>query len=65
MEADRSVAEAADVDGARGGGFKAFAAERAHEAQDAAAGAEALFGMGPSFEDEFAQRRSRRPDAAV
>src|ERR1700730_15383844 len=60
---DRSVAERANLDGACGGGFEAFAAERAHQPQDAAAGAETLFGMGPAFQDEFAQRRGCRPDA--
>src|SRR5262249_14471646 len=61
--ADRSVAEAADVDRARGGSFEPIATECAQEAQDAAAGAEALLGMGAALQDEFAQRRSRRPDA--
>jgi multidrug efflux pump subunit AcrA (membrane-fusion protein) len=37
--------------------------KRALKAQDAAAGAEALFWMGPAFEDEFTQRSGRRPDA--
>src|SRR3974377_830238 len=59
----RPVAERADVDRACGGGFEPFTPERAQQAQNAAAGAEALFGMGPAFEDEFAQRSSRRPDA--
>src|SRR5215468_5209329 len=60
---DRSVAERADVDGARGGSFEAFDAERAHQTQDAPAGAKALFGMGPAFQEEFAQRGGCRPDA--
>src|SRR5215468_12165096 len=60
---DRPVAERADVDCACGGGFEPFAAEPAHQAQNAATGAEALFGMGPAFQDELTQRRSCRPDA--
>src|ERR1700739_4317538 len=60
---DRSVAERADVDRACGGGFEPFAAERAQKAQDAAAGAEALFGVRPACQEEFAQRRACRPDA--
>src|SRR6516162_449284 len=60
---DRSVAERADIDGACGCGFEAFDAERAHQTQDAPAGAKALFGMRPAFQDEFAQRGGCRPDA--
>ena len=43
--AHRAVGQRADLDGARGGGFEAIGAERAHQAHDAEAGAEALFGM--------------------
>jgi hypothetical protein len=60
---DRSVAEPADVDRACGGGFKPFTAERAHEPHDAEAGAEALLGMRPTFQDEFTQRDGCRSDA--
>src|SRR5262249_32947669 len=60
---DRSVAERADIDGARGSGFEAFDTERAHQTQDASAGAKALFGMGPALQEEFAQRGGWRPDA--
>src|SRR5215470_5587592 len=61
--ADRSVAEPADVDGARRGGFEPFTAERAHEPHDTQAGAEALFGMRPAFQDDLTQRSGCRPDA--
>ena len=44
-------------------GFEPFTADCAQEAQNATAGAEALFGMGPAFQDEFAQGRGRRADA--
>lgn len=53
--AQRGVTQRANVDGARGRRFEAFAAERALQPQDTDAGAEALFGMGPAFENEFAQ----------
>src|SRR5579872_5519275 len=61
--ADRSVAECADLDGACGGGFETFTAEGAHQTQDAPAGPEALFGMRPAFQDEFAQRSGCWADA--
>jgi len=52
---DRSVGERADVDGARGGGFQTCDAERPRQTQDAKAGAESLFWVGPLLQDELAQ----------
>src|SRR5215469_374466 len=60
---DGSVGEGVDVNGACGSGFEPIAAERALQAQDAEAGPEALFGMRPTFQNEFTQRSRRRSDA--
>src|SRR5262249_22949581 len=60
--ADRSVGERADLDGARGGRFQPRDAERPRQTQDAEAGSEPLFGMGPVLEDEIAQRCGCWPD---
>jgi hypothetical protein len=60
---DGSIAEAVDVDGESCSRFEPFTAERALQAQDADAGAEALFWMRLSFEDEVTQYRCRWPDA--
>src|SRR6266581_4036186 len=59
---ERAVGERADLDGARGGGFQTCEAERPRQTQDAEAGAEAQFRMGPVLQDEIAERRSGRPD---
>src|SRR6202030_1086954 len=59
---DRSIGERADVDGARGGGFQTFDTERSRQAQDAKAGSEALFGVRPVLQDEFAERCGCWPD---
>ena len=59
---DGSVGEGVDVNGACGSGFEPIAAERALQAQDAEAGPEALFGMRPTFQDEFTQRSRRRSE---
>ena len=49
--ADRAVAAGADLKGAKTGRFDPFAAERLGEPDDAQAGAEALLGMAPLFQD--------------
>ena len=51
---DRAVGLRADVDGAGGGGFEPLAAERLDQANDAEAGAEALFRMGSALQDQLA-----------
>ena len=61
---DRAVGARADVDGAFRGGFEAFGAIGTGEPDDAQTGAKALFGMRTLFEDQFTQRRRRRPDQA-
>src|SRR3981081_615409 len=53
----RAVGEGADLDGARCCRFETLGAERPHQAHDAEAGAEALFGMRPAFQDQLAERR--------
>lgn len=60
--ADRTVGERADLDGVRGGGFQPAGAERSRQMQNAEAGSEALFGMGPVLQDQIAQRRRGRSD---
>ena len=54
--AHRAVGQRADFDRPRGGGFEAIGAERSHQAHDAEAGTEALFGMRPALQDQLAQR---------
>ncbi len=44
--------------------FKALRAKGASQADDPQAGAKALFGMRPLFQNQFAERRCRRPDQA-
>src|SRR5271154_1853674 len=56
--AHRAVGQGADLDRPRGGGFEAIGAEWPHQAHDAEAGSEALFGMGPALQDQLAQRSS-------
>ena len=60
--AHRAVGQGADLDGARGRRFKAIGAERPDQAHDAEAGAEALFGMWPTLQDQLAQGRRGRTD---
>jgi hypothetical protein len=59
---DRAISARADVDGALGGGFKALGAIRTGQPDDPQTGAKALFRVRTLFEDQFAQRRSRRAD---
>src|SRR4051812_19829544 len=61
-EFDRAISARADVDGALGGGFKALGAIRTGQPDDPQTGAKALFRVRTLFEDQFAQRRSRRAD---
>ena len=52
--AHRAVGQGADLDCPGGGRFEAIGAERPHQPHDAEASAEALFGMGPAFQDQLA-----------
>src|SRR6516164_4209607 len=52
--AHRAVGQGADLDGPRGGGFEALGAEWPHQAHDAEAGSEALFGMRSALQDQLA-----------
>ena len=61
---DGAVGPCTDLDGAFGGGFEPRGPERSGEADDAQAGAVALLGMGPAFEDLLAQRRRSGADLA-
>src|SRR3954452_10281668 len=60
--AHRAVGQRADLDRPRGGGFEAIGAERPHQAHNAEAGTEALFGMRPALQDQLAQRGSSWAD---
>ena len=60
--AHRAIAQRADLDRPRGRGFEAVGAERAHQADDAETGAEALFGVRPALQDQLAQRGRGRTD---
>src|SRR5205085_3660404 len=60
--AHRAVGQRADLDRPRGGGFEAIGAERPHQAHNAEAGTEALFGMQPALQDQLAQRSGGRAD---
>src|SRR2546423_12724892 len=60
--ASRAVGQRADLDRPRGGSFEAIGAERPHQAHNAEAGTEALFGMRPALQDQLAQRRGGRAD---
>jgi len=59
---DRAVGQRADLDGARSGGLQPCDTERPRQTQDAEAGSEALLGMRPPLQDEFAERRGCRTD---
>ena len=59
---DRAVGQRADLDSARGSGFQPCDTERPRQPQDAEAGSEALLGMRPPLQDEFAERRGCRTD---
>ena len=59
---DRSISERADLDSARSGGLHTCDTERSRQAQDAKAGSEALFGVRPVLQDEFAERCGCWPD---
>src|SRR5271170_2862788 len=60
--AHRAVGQRADLDGAGRCRFEAIGAGRPHQAHDAQAGAEALFGMRPALQNQLAQGRRRGPD---
>ncbi len=60
--AHRAVGQRADLDGAGRCRFEAIGAERPHQAHDAQAGAEPLFGMRPALQNQLAQGRRRGPD---
>src|ERR1700732_4852527 len=60
--AHRAVGQRADLDGARGRRFETLGAEWPEQPTDAEAGAEALLGVGPAFQDQLAQGRCRRAD---
>jgi hypothetical protein len=49
----RAVGQRADLDGAHRCRFEAIDSERSHQADDAEAGAEALFGMRPQLQDQL------------
>jgi hypothetical protein len=51
----RAVGQRPDLDGPCRRGFEAMGAERALQADDAEAGAEALFGMRRALQDQLAQ----------
>ena len=53
--AHRAVGQGADLDRARCRRFDTLGAERAHQAHDAEAGAEALLGVRPALQDQLAQ----------
>ena len=52
--AHRAVGQGADLKGAGCCRFDTFGAERAHQAHDAEAGAETLFGMRAALQDQLA-----------
>ena len=60
--AHRAVGQRADLDRPRSGSFEAIGAERPHQAHNAEAGTEALFGMRPALQDQLAQRGSSWAD---
>src|SRR5512144_2435783 len=60
---DRAIGPGADLQRAGRGGLQPLYAERLAEPDDAEAGAEALLGMWPVLQDQFAQQRRGRPDA--
>src|SRR5437764_14227045 len=60
--AHRAVGQRADLDRPRSGGFEAIGAERPHQAHNAEAGTEALFGMRPALQDQLAQGGSSGAD---
>src|SRR5437764_7210811 len=60
--AHRAVGQRADLDRPRSGSFEAIGAERPHQAHNAEAGTEALFGMRPALQDQLAQRGGGRAD---
>jgi hypothetical protein len=59
---DRAVGPGADLEGALGRRLEALGAVVPRQPDDPQAGPVALLGMGPRFQDPFAQRRRRRPD---
>ena len=52
--AHRAVGQRADLDRSRGCRFEAVGAERPHQADNAQAGTEALFGVRPALQDQLA-----------
>jgi hypothetical protein len=58
----RAVGQRADLDCPRGGGFQTIGAERPHQARNAEAGTEALFGMRSALQDQLAERGSSGAD---
>jgi hypothetical protein len=52
--AHQAVGQRADLDRPRGGGFEAIGTEWPHHPHNAEAGAEALFRVGPTLEDQLA-----------
>ena len=61
---DRTIGARADLDGQFRRGFEALRAKGRRQPDDAQTGPEALFGMRPVLQDQFAQRRRRRSDGA-
>src|SRR5215467_5074247 len=53
--AHRAIGQGADLDGSGRGGFEASGAERPKQADDAETGAEALFRMRPTLQDQIAK----------
>ena len=62
---DRAIGPGADLQGAGRGDLQPLPAERLAEPDNAEAGAEALLGMRPVLQEQLAQQRRRRPDAAA
>jgi hypothetical protein len=60
--AQRAIAQRPDLKRPRGRGFEAFAAKRSQQTDNAAASAEALFGVWPALENQFAESRGCRTD---
>src|SRR6516162_9825464 len=60
--AHRAIGQGADLDGSGRGGFEASGAKRPHQADDAQTGAEALFGMRPTLQDQIAKASGGRAD---
>src|SRR5580700_2935284 len=52
----RAVGQGADLNRPRGGGFQTIGAEWPHQPHDAEAGAEALLRVGPTLQDQLAER---------